>query len=133
MIVLSGAWLRAGGGFSWQFMAPKHQHTEVQKYLANTKGLPAQSSFNRMGRGYPDMSAVAVMGTSESSPTVAGIFSMITDHRLKQGADEFLNSFADPVSWDFLGGRVGRVQFLSVIELLRVQRVLNLLVYVNLC
>ena len=89
---VSGAWLRAGGGFSWQFMAPKHQHAEVQKYLANTKGLPAQSSFNRMGRGYPDISAVAVMGTSESSPTVAGIFSMITDHRLKQGAD---NSFDD--------------------------------------
>ena len=89
-LLVSGAWLRAGGGFSWQFMAPKHQHAEVQKYLANTKGLPAQSSFNRMGRGYPDISAVAVMGTSESSPTVAGIFSMITDHRLKQGTD---NSF----------------------------------------
>ena len=66
-------------------MAPKHQHAEVQKYLSNTRGLPAPSSFNRMGRGYPDISAVAVMGTSESSPTVAGIFSMITDHRLKQG------------------------------------------------
>ena len=90
--LVSGAWLRAGGGFSWQFMAPKHQHAEVQKYLANTKGLPAQSSFNRMGRGYPDISAVAVMGTSESSPTVAGIFSMITDHRLKQGADCLLGA-----------------------------------------
>ena len=72
-------------------MAPKHQHAEVQKYLSNTKGLPAPSSFNRMGRGYPDISAVAVMGTSESSPTVAGIFSMITDHRLKQGT--LANSF----------------------------------------
>jgi tripeptidyl-peptidase I len=57
----------------------------VGSYLQSTEGLPPPSSFNKTGRGYPDLSAVAVMGTSESSPTVAGIWSMIMDHRMNNG------------------------------------------------
>ena len=79
------AWSGSGGGFAWQFDAPAHQSAVVSKYLASTKGLPMDASFNKKGRGYPDISAVAVEGTSESSPSVAGIFSMVMDHRLQAG------------------------------------------------
>merc|ERR1712039_180578 len=54
----------------------------VAMYLNSTSGLPPSSSFNQYGRAYPDISAVAVMGTSQSCPIMAGIFSMIIDHRL---------------------------------------------------
>ena len=64
---------------------PKHQQASVKKYLQSTTGLPPPTSYNASGRGYPDLSAVAVEGTSESSPTIAGIFSMLTDHRLNAG------------------------------------------------
>lgn len=79
------AWSGSGSGFAWQFEAPAHQKEVVAKYLSSTKGLPMDASFNAKGRGYPDISAVAVEGTSESSPSVAGIFSMVMDHRLQAG------------------------------------------------
>jgi len=80
------AWSGSGGGFSWRFTAPKHQQASVAAYLQKAAGaLPPSSSFNASGRAYPDLSAVAVMGTSQSSPIVAGIFSLIMDHRLNMG------------------------------------------------
>ena len=57
----------------------------MSAYLSATTGLPSASSFNHTNRAYPDISAVSVEGTSQSSPQIAGIFSMITDHRLNQG------------------------------------------------
>jgi tripeptidyl-peptidase-1 len=72
----------SGGGFSWHFDMPDHQKAAVAAYLANTSGLPPPSSFNAKGRAYPDISAIAVQGTSQSCPIMAGIFSMITDARL---------------------------------------------------
>lgn len=87
----------AGGGFSWQFAAPAHQQSTVSKYLSATSSLPPAHSFNSSGRGYPDLSAVAVEGTSESSPTIAGIFSMIADHRLSAGLPPL--GFVAPRLW----------------------------------
>jgi len=78
-------WSGSGGGFTWQFGRPKHQDAPVSAYLANTPGLPQPSSFNATGRAYPDISAVAVDGTSQSSPTFAGIFTQVVDARLNAG------------------------------------------------
>jgi len=78
-------WSGSGGGFSWQFARPAHQDEAVSAYLAGTAGLPPSTSFNSSGRGYPDISAVAVEGTSESSPVFAGIFSLLVDARLGAG------------------------------------------------
>ncbi|CAK0910200.1 unnamed protein product [Prorocentrum cordatum] len=79
------AWSGSGGGFSWEFGAPSHQKEAVSAYLQGTSDLPPSSSFNASGRAYPDISAVAVEGTSQSSPMVAGIFSLVMDHRLNAG------------------------------------------------
>eukprot|EP00966_Prymnesium_polylepis_P297933 6883971-Prymnesium_polylepis.1 len=70
------AWSGSGGGFSWQFPAPAHQSAVVGDYLAKTAGLPPASSYNASGRAYPDVSAVATEGTSESAPTMGGIFTL---------------------------------------------------------
>lgn len=78
-------WPGSGGGFSWQFARPAHQEKAVTAYLESTRGLPPASSFNASGRAYPDVSAVAVMGTSQSSPVVAGLFAMLIDMRLNKG------------------------------------------------
>merc|ERR1711972_1106887 len=79
------AWSGSGGGFSWEFPAPKHQADAVATYLTTTSGVPDRKTFNASGRAYPDISAIAVEGTSQSSPLVAGIFSLVTDHRLNAG------------------------------------------------
>jgi len=79
------AWSGTGGGFSWEFGAPPHQKAAVSAYLQGTSGLPPSSSFNAAGRAYPDVSAIGVQGTSQSSPLVVGIFSLVTDHRLNAG------------------------------------------------
>eukprot|EP00041_Stephanoeca_diplocostata_P039946 m.1638211 g.1638211 ORF g.1638211 m.1638211 type:complete len:561 (-) comp27282_c0_seq1:102-1784(-) len=79
------AWSGSGGGFSWQFARPPHQDAVVEAYLKTMEGLPPASSYNSSNRAYPDISAISVDGTSQSSPTTAGIFSLITDHRLNNG------------------------------------------------
>lgn len=75
----------SGGGFSWQFVAPSYQAKSVANYLSTTAGLPPTTSYNRSGRAYPDVSAVAIDGTSQSSPSFAGIFTLIADARLRAG------------------------------------------------
>lgn len=75
----------SGSGFSWQFSRPSHQTKSVEAYLNLTAGLPPASSFNRNGRAFPDFSAVAVEGTSQSCPIAAGIFSLLIDQRLNAG------------------------------------------------
>lgn len=79
------AWSGSGGGFAWQFPRDSHQDDAVSAYLQSTSGLPPSTSYNGSNRAYPDVSAIAVEGTSESSPSVAGIFSLIMDHRLNSG------------------------------------------------
>ena len=96
------AWSGSGGGFSWQFEAPVHQRKTVAAYLAGHKsdpGFPVPGvSFNASGRAYPDISAVAVEGTSQSSPTMAGIFALVTDHRLNAGLPPL--GFLGPRLWE---------------------------------
>jgi|TARA_B110000208_G_scaffold104622_1_gene129913 tripeptidyl-peptidase-1 len=87
---------QGGGGFSWTFGAPAHQADGVKAYLA-TEGLPAASSFNASGRAYPDISCVSMDGTSQSSPSMAGIFSMVTDMRLNAGLKPL--GFLGPRLW----------------------------------
>lgn len=79
------AWSGSGGGFSWEFGAPAFQQVAVASYLGGTNGLPPSNSFNASGRAYPDISGVAVEGTSQSAPMLAGIFSLVMDHRLNVG------------------------------------------------
>eukprot|EP01047_Picozoa_sp_COSAG01_P038332 COSAG01_NODE_3105_length_6577_cov_4.068077_6_plen_582_part_00 len=96
----SGTGGAGGGGFAWQWPMPAHQKATVGRYLRSQGAagtLPPPMSFNQHGRAYPDISAVAVQGTSESSPTVAGIFSMITDHRLNLGLPPL--GFLGPRLW----------------------------------
>eukprot|EP00465_Bigelowiella_longifila_P006391 CAMPEP_0185253796 /NCGR_PEP_ID=MMETSP1359-20130426/2392_1 /TAXON_ID=552665 /ORGANISM="Bigelowiella longifila, Strain CCMP242" /LENGTH=129 /DNA_ID=CAMNT_0027836223 /DNA_START=116 /DNA_END=505 /DNA_ORIENTATION=- len=57
----------------------------IKDYLQSTAGLPPPSSYNSSARGYPDVSAISEDGTSQSSPTVAGIFSLLMDMRLQAG------------------------------------------------
>ncbi|KAJ7071363.1 family S53 protease-like protein [Mycena amicta] len=74
-----------GGGFSNVFAAPSYQTAQVASFL---KTVPSnfQGTFNRAGRGYPDVALQGwnfeivsggvtglVGGTSASSPTFAGI------------------------------------------------------------
>lgn len=79
------AWSRSGGGFSWQFPSPAHQREAVSAYLNQSSLLPPASSFNASNRAYPDVAGISEDGTSQSSPLVAGVFSMVTDARLNAG------------------------------------------------
>jgi tripeptidyl-peptidase-1 len=105
------AWDGSGGGFSWQFSAPSHQKAVVANYLSTTSGLPPASSFNSSGRAYPDVAALADVviplcvyggcspsgGTSASSPTVAGLFTLLNDHRMSNGLPPL--GFVSPRIW----------------------------------
>ena len=71
------AWPGSGGGFAWDYEAPSHQISTVAAYLNATQGLPPASSFNATCRAFPDISAIAVEGTSQSSPIMAGIFTLL--------------------------------------------------------
>lgn len=98
----------SGGGFSNVFDQPSYQTTQVSAYL-NSTACPPLQYFNKTGRAYPDVAAICrhfwivnnripapgVMGTSASTPTVAGIISMLNDHRLKNKKPPmgFLNPF----------------------------------------
>jgi len=97
----------SGSGFSWEFDMPAHQKSAVAAYLANTSGIPPLSSFNQNGRAFPDISAVAVEGTSQSCPIMAGIFSMIMDARLNAGLPPL--GFVAPRIWKLAQEHVGEV------------------------
>lgn len=99
----------SGGGFSNVFKQEGYQTTAVQNYLKTGPHMPADSFFNKNGRAYPDISAVCnhfwvvnnlvpvpgVLGTSASTPSVAGIISLINDLRFHNGKPSmgFLNPF----------------------------------------
>ena len=99
----------SGGGFSNVFLQPAYQSEKVKYYLTKMKNLPDQKYFNKSGRAYPDISAVSnhfwivnnlipvpgVAGTSASTPTVAGIISLLNDARLnkKMPVLGFINPF----------------------------------------
>ena len=99
----------SGGGFSNAFPRPSYQTYVVEKYLKLGPNIPPTSYFNPNGRGYPDISAVCnnfwivlnmvpvpgMFGTSASTPTVAGIISLVNDARLHNNKSTlgFLNPF----------------------------------------
>ena len=93
------AWSGGGGGFAWQFAAPPHQAAAVASYFkaAGKGNLPAAGSYNASGRAYPDVSAVAIEGTSQSSPIMAGVFALVADHRLNAGLPPL--GFVAPRLW----------------------------------
>merc|ERR1712113_839756 len=77
---------------------PAWQKDVVEKYFKQTQGMPDASKFSPTGRGFPDVAAQSVnfmvvldripypvSGTSCSSPTFAGIVSLLNDLRLKKG------------------------------------------------
>ena len=99
----------SGGGFSNVFKRPNYQEAAVTYYLQNSKKLPNATLYDNTGRGYPDISAICnhfwivnnlipvpgVMGTSASTPTVAGIIGLLNDVRLQHNKPPmgFLNPF----------------------------------------
>jgi len=87
----------SGGGFSRYFDVPDYQEEAVQNFV-NELGAKFDGLYNKTGRAYPDLAAQgsgfqvvvggrvqSVGGTSASSPTVAGIFALLNDHRLAHG------------------------------------------------
>jgi len=104
------AWSGSCGGFSWQFAMPPYQMTAVANYLKaqqSSNNFPSPGSFNPQNRAYPDVSAAAIDtpvviggtvvefgGTSASTPTFAGLISLINDIRLNNGLPPlgFLNT-----------------------------------------
>ncbi|KAL9642843.1 hypothetical protein ABK040_015814 [Willaertia magna] len=95
----------SGGGFSNLFTTPQWQKETVKAYLAQNS-IPATSYFNVNGRAYPDVSAFGIFyqimfkgewksigGTSASTPTFAGVVSLLNDLRFKAGKKSlgFLN------------------------------------------
>lgn len=87
----------SGGGFSQYFTQPSYQTPAVSAFLSGL-GIKFTGMFNQTGRAYPDLAAqgsgfqvvvsgrtTSVGGTSASSPTVAGVFSLLNDFRLSKG------------------------------------------------
>lgn len=93
----NGQLTSSGGGYSEYFTAPSYNKAITSAYA---KSLPAsqQRLFDSSHRGYPDISLVSVnfpiivggkaesvVGTSASSPSVAGLFGVLNDYRQTQG------------------------------------------------
>ena len=114
-VSLTRAWEDGGGGFSNAFPAPEYQSDTIAEYLA--KGtVPSFKHFNVSGRAYPDVSAFAtnfavfhngsripVDGTSCSTPTFAGLVSLLNDIRLQRGKKTL--GFLNPLLYLKLRGR----------------------------
>eukprot|EP00494_Astrolonche_serrata_P030139 UN30406 len=96
----------SSGGFSNRYSTPTWQQDAVTAFI-NNKLCPDHKYFNTTGRGFPDVSAMGtgytvvanrvpmpgVSGTSCSSPTTAGVISLLNDVRFLQGKSSlgFLN------------------------------------------
>lgn len=96
----------SGGGFGiYGETTPTWQAKEVASYLASGVSFP--SNFNKQGRAYPDVAATGhncatyeggmlggVDGTSCSSPTFAGMLTLLNYHQKQQG--KAVLGFANP-------------------------------------
>merc|ERR1712194_594159 len=90
------AWSDGGGGFSDTFDIPEYQKAAVAAYkAASDADLPPQKLWNNTGRGYPDIAALGVAGTSASCPTASGVFALLSGLRASKGKPPlgFLNPF----------------------------------------
>jgi len=89
---VSRSYFTSGGGFSNISQRLSYQEDVVTAYLMSSVPLPPASYFNHTGRGYPDVSAVGhngyiinggsaelIGGTSQSSPTFAGVAALLAD------------------------------------------------------
>ncbi|KAH9037713.1 subtilisin-like protein [Lactarius hengduanensis] len=87
----------SGGGFSDHFPRPVYQDVAVSAFLKR-QGTQYAGLYNPEGRGIPDIAAQAfrfitvikqsghiVEGTSCSTPTVAGIISLLNDYLITNG------------------------------------------------
>lgn len=83
----------AGGGYSRYFPAPDY-NAKVTAAYAQSLSPDVQQQFNASMRGYPDLSLISelfpteingavsnLLGTSASSPSVAGLISVLNDYR----------------------------------------------------
>jgi hypothetical protein len=95
------AWEYSGGGFSNVFKAPDWQRSALNSYFDNlaiaNKQQP-RGGYNKVGRGYPDVSLQAtnypvvvgghwylLSGTSAAAPVVAAMISLVNSELLSQG------------------------------------------------
>jgi len=97
----------SSGGFSDRWPRPAWQKDAVAAFLSTSTNLPDKSRYNQTGRGFPDVSALAmgfvvinngmtldgVAGTSCASPTFSGVVGLLNDIRLQNGKSTlgFLN------------------------------------------
>jgi tripeptidyl-peptidase-1 len=107
----TGSMITTGGGFALYNERPSYQDSAVQAYLRSSAQKAPESYWNSANRGYPDVSAngdyylirydyqdkpyAAPSGTSCSTPTVAGIFSLLNSRLLKSGKPPL--GFANPL------------------------------------
>ena len=86
----------SAGGFSERFPRPSYQEAAVSTYLKGL-GKKWEGLYNPAGRGFPDVAAqaskyvvidrgsqISVGGTSASTPTFAGIVSLLNSARLSE-------------------------------------------------
>ncbi|KAH9033855.1 subtilisin-like protein [Lactarius hengduanensis] len=105
----------SGGGFSIYFDRPEYQESVIPTFLQSL-GDTYDDLYNPNGRGFPDISAQAVGlaivlggkiehvdGTSGSTPTVAGIISLLNDYLISKGSRPL--GFLNP--WLYGTGRLG--------------------------
>ncbi|KAK7000195.1 family S53 protease-like protein [Favolaschia claudopus] len=98
-----------GGGFSSIFPAPPYQTTAITNFLKTIPpSFPGNGKFNSANRAFPDLSLQGVnflinfrgeieqaLGTSASTPSVAGMVALINDRLIAEGKPVlgFLNPF----------------------------------------
>lgn len=89
----------SGGGFSCNWAQQEWQKDAIETYQAKKEAkLPREQDFCRGGRGTPDLAALGegyqvitngktqgIGGTSASCPLVAGLVSLLNEHRLQNG------------------------------------------------
>ncbi|KAF8912397.1 peptidase S8/S53 domain-containing protein [Mucidula mucida] len=105
----------SGGGFSNYFPAPEYQAQITADYVS-TLGDMYKGLYNASGRGFPDIAAQAenflivlnetvgsIDGTSASSPTAAGVISLVNDYLLSTNRAPlgFLNPLIYKNAWAF--------------------------------
>jgi tripeptidyl-peptidase-1 len=86
----------SGGGFSDYWDRPSYQTDVVKNYFAVATNLPDPSYYNQTGAGFPDVAfqsesfeivlhgtSTGVSGTSCSSPSLAGLISLLNDVRFQ--------------------------------------------------